>query len=116
MKTYSTASCRDSNWWQTSKCPLQENMNVNGLEMRLLFNRRCTKGDKEDSEDKLLHSVERQPPPPLALKLWRGAEKGAYFNAGEEERRGEERTGAERRGEERVQSACMSRITFPVYL
>ncbi len=59
---------------------------------------------EEDNENKLLYSVERQPLPPLALKLWRGQKKMLTPMQGErrgEERRAEERSGEERRGEER---------------
>lgn len=62
------------------------------------------KGGEEDNEIKLFYSVERQPLPPLALKLWRGQKKMLTPMQGEwrgEERRGEQKRGEECRGEEK---------------
>lgn len=74
------------------------------------------KRDREDNENKLLYSVERQPL--LSFEALEGAEKNVYSNAEGGERRGQDRRGRERGGggKERVQSACMSKIMFPVNL
>lgn len=59
METCNNASSRGSNWWQKSKSPLRDNINIYGLEIIIQW--KVYKRSERDNKNKLHYSVERQP-------------------------------------------------------